>query len=101
MYTETEYKAVTPQEHGLDLCASLGGSTRDVGAGCGSKSQRARTLVAEAPGNTDWHELPQRLPFWHQELAPPNSLQVPMMEHFRPNNQQGENTAPPIMGQAA
>ena len=25
----------------------------------------ARTLVAEAPGNTDPHELSQRSPFWH------------------------------------
>ena len=31
------------------------------------------TLVAEAPENTDVHELSQRLPFWHQGLAPANS----------------------------
>lgn len=30
-------------------------------------------LVAETPENTDLHELSQRLPFWHQDLAPPNS----------------------------
>ena len=62
MYTGTEYKAVTPPEHGLEQRASLGGSTRDVGAGCGSKRQEARTLVAEAPENIDQHGLSQRLP---------------------------------------
>jgi len=38
---------------------------------------RARTLVEEAPENIDWLELPHRSPFWHQDLAPPNNLEVP------------------------
>lgn len=84
MDTGTEYKAVTPQEHGLDLRASLGGSTRDVGAGCGSKRQGARTLVAEAPGNTDWHKV--------TILAPKpgfcQQLQAPVLGCLGPNNQQ-------------
>ena len=33
-----------------------------------------RTLVAEILGSTHWCELSWRLSFWHQDLAPPNSL---------------------------
>ena len=36
----------------------------------------ARTLVTEVPGNTDGCECSWRSPFWHQDLAPPNSLQL-------------------------
>ena len=63
----------------------------------------AGTLVVEVPGNVDWCELSQRSPFWHQDLAPPNSLQAPVLGRLRPNNQWdgGENTAPPISRQAA
>lgn len=35
---------------------------------------RARILVPEVPGNIHWHELSWRPPFWHQGLAPPQSL---------------------------
>ena len=66
-------------------------------AHCGGKD----TLVVEAPGNTDHHELFQRSPFWHQDPAPPNCLQAPELEHLRPNNQQDRNRAPPINRQAA
>ena len=61
----------------------------------------ARTLVAEEPGNTDQRELSWRLPFWHQDLALPNSLHAPVLEHLRPNNQQDMNRDPPISRQAA
>ena len=61
----------------------------------------ARALVADAPGNTPLHEFSWRLPFWHRDLVPPNSLQAPMLGHLRPNHQQGWNTAPPISRQAA
>ena len=85
MYTGTEYKAVTPQEHGLEQRASLGGSTRDVGAGCGSKRQEARTLVAEAPGNIDWHKVTilAPKPGYNQQL------QAAVLGYLGPNNQQG------------
>ena len=45
-----------------------------------------RTLVAEALGNIDRSELSQRSPCWHQDLAPPNNLQDPVLESLRPNN---------------
>ena len=61
----------------------------------------ARGLVAEAPGNINWHVLSWKSPFWHQHLAPPNSLQAPVLEQLRANNQQDRNTAPPISRQAA
>ena len=51
---------------------------------------RTRTLVAEAPGNTDWHGLPQRLLFWHQELT--NSLKAPVLGCLGPNIQLGEHS---------
>ena len=66
--TKIQHKAVTPQEHGLDLRTSLGGSTRDVGAGCGSKRQGARTLVAEVLEDIDQHEVFLRSAFRHTSL---------------------------------
>ena len=54
---------------------------------------RTRTLVAEAPGNIDQHLLSRKSPYWHQDLALPNSLLAPGLEHLRPNNQQDRNTA--------
>ena len=56
----------------------------------------AITLVAEAPGNINQHELSRRSPFWHQDPIPHNSLQAPVQECLRPNNEQDRNTAPPI-----
>ena len=89
-YTGTQHKAVTPQEPGLDPPTS---------EGLLGRWERARTLLAEAPENTNWCELSWRSPFWHQDLALSNSLQVPVLEHFRPNNQQVRNT--PISRQMA
>ena len=60
----------------------------------------ARILVMEIPGNVHWYELFQRSPFWHQNLAPPNSLQAPVLDHLKPNNQQCGNTTMPISIQA-
>ena len=60
-----------------------------------------KTLVAVVLGSTHWHESSWRLPFSHQDLVPPNSLQAPVLALLRPNNQQGSNTAPPIRRQAA
>ena len=59
-----------------------------------------KTLVV-APGNIDWHELSWRSPFWHQDMGLPNSLQVPVLGHLRPNNQLAWNAAPPINRQDA
>ena len=59
----------------------------------------ARTLV-DGPRNTHWRELSWRLPYWHWDLAPPNSLQAPVLGRLRQNNQKGGNTAPPISRQA-
>ena len=80
---------------------SLGGSPREVGASCGSLGGGARTQVAKDPEDIDWRELSQRPPFWHQDLALPNSLQPPVLERLRPNNQQHRNTSLPISRQAA
>ena len=44
------------------------------GEGRLSLTTRARTLVAEAPGNIDWSEIFRRSIFWHQDPAPPNNL---------------------------
>ena len=62
-----------------------------AGGGCGSLW--GKTLVADALGNIHQCEPSQSLTFWHQDLAPENSLQVPAVRHLRPNNQQGEKPA--------
>ena len=46
-------------------------------------------------------ELSWRLPFWHQDLAPPSSLQALVLGPLKSNNQEDGNTAPPINRQAA
>ena len=57
-------------------------------AHCGGKESSGR-----GPGNINWHEFYQMLPFWHQDLDPLNSLQALVLGYFRPNNHQngGEN----------
>ena len=54
-----------------------------------------RTLAAEVLESTPWHEPSRSLP-----LAPPKSLWPPVLDCLRPNNQQGGNSAPPIIRQA-
>ena len=49
--------------------------------------------------NINQHELCQSSPSWHQYRTPPNSLQAPVLEWLRPNNQKNRNTAPPISRQ--
>ena len=44
-------------------------------------------------GETDLNELSWRSTFWHQDLAPPNNLQTPVLESLRPNNNQDGSTA--------
>ena len=39
--------------------------------------------MAEAPENIDQCELSWKLPFWHQDLAIPNSLQALVLERLR------------------
>ena len=47
-------------------------------------------------GNIHQHELPWRLSVWYQDLAPLNSLQCPVLECLRLNNQQGGDIDPSI-----
>ena len=68
-----------------------GGPPGEVWAGCGSREDR--TLVAEAPGNTDQQVCSRKSLFWHQDLALSTSLQAPVLEGLRPNNQQERDTA--------
>ena len=70
---------VSPRERGVD-CGSLG----------------ARILVAEASGNIYLCEYSQSTPYWQWDLAPHNSLKVPVLGNLRPNNTQGWNTHPSI-----
>lgn len=89
--TKSQQKAVTPQEPRLDPPMDLGGSPGERRVCCGSL-WGAGTLVVEAPGNTDQHETVQRSHLstktWSQ-----NSLQAPVLDHFRPHNQQDRNTS--------
>ena len=55
----------------------------------------ARRLVAETSGYSSQYELSWKSPHWHKDLAPSNSLQAPLLERLRPNNQQDRNIAPP------
>ena len=50
-----------------------------------------RTLEAEVPWNNHQRVLPRRLRFW-KNLAPPNTLQAPVLRSPRSNNQQGGST---------
>ena len=68
-------KAVTPQEPESDLPAGLAGLLGRWGPLW--LTVGARTLVAEGPEEIDGRELSLRPSFWHQDLAPPNSLQAP------------------------
>ena len=68
-------KAVTPQEPESDLPAGLEGLLGRWGPLW--LTVGTRTLVAEGPEEIDGHELSLRPLFWHQDLAPPNSLQAP------------------------
>ena len=47
------------------------------------------------PGNINLQELFWRSPSWHKNLTWHNSLQVPTMECFRPNNWQDRNETCP------
>ena len=58
-----------------DLTVRLGGSPRKVGRQLWL-TVGAATLVPEAPWNVHQRELSQRSPFWHWDLAPPNSLSI-------------------------
>ena len=51
-----------------------------------------RTLEAEVPGNNHQCVVPWRLPFW-KNMAPPNSLQAPVLRSSRPNGV-GKQTHP-------
>ena len=47
-------------------------------------------------GDIHQHELSWRLSVWYQDLAPLNSLQCPVLECLRLNNQQGGDIDPSI-----
>lgn len=55
----------------------------------------ARTLVVEASEKSPLCKLSRRLPFWCQDLTPPNSLQAPVLGPLRPNSQEGGMQAHP------
>ena len=46
-------------------------------------------------GNVNWQELFWRSPSWHRNMTWYNSLQVPALECFRPNNRQDRNATCP------
>ena len=49
-----------------------------------------RALVAEVLGSAHWCELSWRPPFWHQDLAPPNSPKAPVLGCLRPKELTGQ-----------
>ena len=51
--------------------------------------RRGKDTGPEAPRNVHQHELSQRLPFWHWDLAPPNSL--PIYDKNSPKSGHREN----------
>ena len=66
---------MTPQEPESDLPAGLEGLLGRWGRLW--LTVGARTLVAKGLEEIDGRELSLRSSFWHQDLAPPNSLQAP------------------------
>lgn len=91
MDTGTQGKTVTQQDIGPELPEGLRGSPGEVGVTCGS-TVGARIIIAEAPGNVHQSELSLSLPFWCQDLGPPNSQQAVMLGCHIPNKQQGGKT---------
>ena len=67
-------RAVTPLEPESGLSADLEGLLGRWGRRW--LSVGARTQVAKGPEEIDGRELSLRSSFWHEDLAPPNSLQA-------------------------